>query len=49
MYNICDEDPCELIVNIGDKEVYIDLGEIYTLTARVNYEDIDYVLSLIHI
>ena len=45
VYNICDEDPCELIVNIGDKEVYIDLGEIYTLTARANYEDIDYVWS----
>ena len=25
--------------------MYIDLGEIYTLTARANYEDIDYVWS----
>ena len=44
VFNICDEDPCELVVNLGE-DLFIDLGEALTLVASTNFEDVQFEWS----
>ena len=44
VFNTCDENVCDLIVDLGD-DIHVAFGEVYTLIANTNFEGVTYEWS----